>query len=461
MTAQRHSARWLLGLVLVLPAACSPGPAQTPHPAATLVQVDGRRLQERGASVTPLLLPDPSGLPDLALTGAFQEKQYQAALYHRPLHGNGQRTLARLHPLTYTWSGKVDPEGHLWLIWTAYESDTPMLQMKESPDGGRTWSRPETIYYGSHTSPLRIEEDSLLFGPRGERYVLVRRRLGKVEDFQFRILRWRPEAAHWKEAGRVPGSEDLSTYDDFAFAVSPAGHLAVSYISYDGDLRIFQSADQGESWVDLGRPRRPRVPGFRLPLSGWQAMVRERMPALRWTGKGWGLLWDQHVSIPNGGDRFREYSDTLFALYDAARQRWMGSVYLSDRRTIITRTMSLAAEMGNSGTQRMRELLHEGRPTALRYAALAVSSSGVLAALWRELRGDWLTVAISLSRDGGRTWSQSTPVEAAEQGDLQRFSAYFTGDGKRLFCIYSQWPGESTDKIMGGLAVEMVEMDVS
>ena len=93
----------------------------------------------------------------------------------------------------------------------------------------------------------------------------MRYRLGRATKGQlFQIYRF--QASRWVLGGFVPGTDDRSVLDSASLGVSNDGRLAVAFITYDGVLRVLESADGGRSWVTLGAPARLSVPGVRIPL---------------------------------------------------------------------------------------------------------------------------------------------------------------------------------------------------
>jgi hypothetical protein len=101
------------------------------------------------------------------------------------------------------------------------------------------------------------------------------------------------------------------------------------------------------------------------------------MPSVRWTARGWGLVWETHVSILRGIlMTWDNYVDTLFARYDRAARKWTATARISDRRTMIRTTMPPLSGGGMSAL----EMVHrERRGTDLRQPQLASAASGRLA----------------------------------------------------------------------------------
>jgi hypothetical protein len=305
---------------------------------------------------------------------------------------------------------------------------------------------------------LRLDPDALAPGPNGLWYLLVRYRLGKVKPgMLLRVHRRAPGDPDWRFMGDVPASDDLSTFDNVSFAVSPEGALAVAFATYEGGLRVERSTDGGRSWTDLGSPDRPRVPGLRALLPGIGATVRDGMPSVRWIPGGWGLAWEEHVSVPKGLTGSDDHVDTLFSTH-GAEGGWAGTVRVNDRRIVVERTDSPLAQAGKSGMQALEDLHRKGRGTGLRYPHLATAASGRIAALWTELRERRIVPVASVSDDDGRTWSAAIALDASERGDAERVRGSLSADGKVLQAICLVWPGESALRSNDGLGLAVAEI---
>jgi hypothetical protein len=258
--------------------------------------------------------------------------------------------------------------------------------------------------------------------------------------------------------GAVPGSDDLSTFDGVSFGVSPDGSLGVAFATYEGELRVNQSTDGGRTWTSIGSPSRPGISGLRTLLPGMHPTVRDGMPSIRWVHGGWGLAWEEHVSIPSGLSGSDVHVDTLFSTHDAAAAIWSTTMRINDRRIVVARTVSALAEVGKSGMRALEEQHRKGRGTELRYPHLVAAAAGRLAVLWTELREGKIVPVTSISDDGGRTWSAAVALDESHPGDTDRVRGSFSADGKVLQAIYLTWPGESSLRSDDGLGLKVAEM---
>lgn len=157
-------------------------------------------------------------------------------------------------------------------------------------------------------------------------------------------------------------------------------------------------------------------------------------------------------------NNFDEYVDTLFAKYDNSTGSWMQAVTVSEFRTVIRRKLSLLDEIGKSGVQRITELVEEGRGTDLRYAQLETASSGRLAIVWRELRENWLRSVVSISGDGGRTWSAGIVLNPLDKGDVHTTRGLFSENGEVYTAISVMWSERSSIKTAAGLSIKVSEI---
>jgi hypothetical protein len=252
----------------------------------------------------------------------------------------------------------------------------------------------------------------------------------------------------------VPGTDDLSVFDAASLGVSSDGRLGIAFITYNGALRVLESADGGQTWTDLGAPARLRVPGVRIPFIGVPPRVTESMPSLRWLKGEWALVWEAHVATHVIGLTWDHYVDTLFARHDRSTGKWTATVRVNDRRTVV-RTTTL---LNTSGGIHLMEMYHrEGRGTDLRYPHLAVAPSGRLAIFWSELRDGRIVPVASLSNDAGAKWSRTLVFHAAYRGDRDHVRGGFDRAGN-LVAAYLAWPGQNSLRIPDGVRLEAAEL---
>ncbi len=457
--------------ILTIVYACSSYIPQdsTPHPEVFYTYGNEAVIQDRNVSLDANQELFFSESPDRTI--AFWQQNVPAGLsngkqtYRRvaafltdPLSGQRNFKSVGLGDSIYYTAADIVRSGTVTVAVSKYhESGGYALTVVENRNMKGEWSAPEELFVSDERQIIRLEADSILSGSEGKRYILIRYRLGKVkEDRTFRLYSSDGPKLPWKFMGTVPGSDDLSTFDNMSFDSSPDGKLAIAFVAYKGHLKVLESKDRGRTWQDLGSPKRPSVPGFRLPRRS--PLVRDSMPSIRRVAGGWGLAWEAHVSVPRGINKFDEYVDTLFARYDDSTGKWAQTVTVNEFRTIIRRKLSLFDEMGKSGVQRIKELSEEGRGTDLRYANLATASTGRLAVVWRELRGEWLRAVVSISDDGGRTWSAGIVLNPLDKGDVHSTRGLLSSTGDIYRAIAIMWPGRSSIQAAGDLSLKVSEI---
>jgi len=424
----------------------------------------GREAEIRGAKApidaTPSLLGTIAFWQDYVPAGTRNGKPTYwpgAAFLTSPFSGAEDAHRLEVGPAAYSVSAGSSSEGDITLAYVDSDSaGGSVVEVRTSRDGGRSWSAPHSVE--RETDVLRLDPDSLAPGPNGQWYLLVRYRLGKVKPgMLLRVYRKAP-GEDWGLMGAVPGSDDLSTFDALSFDVSPGGSLAVAFVTYEGELRVKQSTDGGRTWVSIGLPDRPRMPGLRTLLPGMRPTVRDGMPSIRWIGGGWGLAWEEHVSIPSGLTGSDAHVDTLFSKHDAAGARWTRTTRINDQRIVLAGTVNILGQVGKSVMQALEDLHRKGRGTELRYPHLVVAPTGRFAVFWTELRGLSIVPVASISDDGGIEWSAAIALDSSHQGDTDRVRGSFSADGKALQAIYLTWPGESSLRADDGLGLKVAEV---
>jgi hypothetical protein len=378
-----------------------------------------------------------------------------AAFLEAPLSAIRAPRYVEAGPSVYTLTAAGDRDGRICLAFLElYEGGAARVTARVSEDGGVRWREPEVVYHEHGAVPL-LGPNSLVPGAAGEWYLLLRYRLGKVPTgLLFRV--YRRQRGAWDLIGIVPGTDDLSTFDEASLAVSDDGRLAVAFVTYDGRLQVVESLDGGRSWASLGSPARLAVPGFRIPFLTREPRVDDGMPSLRAIADGWGLAWEQRVMIPAGFADFDQYADTLFAQHDRAAGRWRRSVRVNDRRAMVRTTMPL---IQSGSTMDWLELRHrESRGTGSRYAHLTVAATGRLAILWTELRESRIVPVASISNDGGQSWSESIALDGAVGGDADHVRGSFDRAGNTLRAIYLTFPGQSSLRVPEGLGLKAAEV---
>ena len=360
-------------------------------------------------------------------------------------------------PSVDTLTAAGDRDGRICLAYLELEeSGVARVTARVSEDRGVSWTEPQVVYHEHGAIPL-LGPNSLVPGPAGTWYFLLRYRLGKApKGSLFRV--YRRQRGEWDLIGIVPGTDDLSTFDATSMAVSDDGRLAVAFVTYEGRLRVVESIDGGKSWASLGSPARRPVPGVRIPILTREPRVDDGMPSLRAIAGGWGLAWEQRVLIPAGFSNFDHYVDTLFAQHDRAGGRWRRSVRVNDRRAMVRTTMALF-ERG-SMMDRLEQMHRDSRGAGSRYPHLTAAPTGRLAVLWTELRESRIVPVASVSDNGGQSWSESIVLDGSLHGDVDRVSGSFDGAGNTLRAIYLTFPGPSSLRVPGGLGLKAAEVRV-
>jgi hypothetical protein len=381
-----------------------------------------------------------------------------AAFLDKPF---GARPAPRLIELSDHPSAVIaaaDAAGQICLVSLRYdEGGLSTLTARVSGDRGVSWSQPQLVHR-ERGELVIFDSDSLVSGRPGEWFLLVRYKRGLVPKGQFfQVHRFR--ANQWVLGSFVPGTDDLSVLDSVSLGVSNDGRLAVAFITYAGFLRVLESADGGQTWVTLGAPARLSVPGVRIPfinppLVAERPRVFEHMPSLRWMPGGWALVWEAHVRTLAGVLlTWDNYVDTLFARYDRAAGKWTATFRINDRRTVVRTTMPPA-----SGGMAELEMVHrEARGTDLRFPHLAVAASGRLAIFWSELRAGRIVPVVSLSNDGGASWSRAVVFEVAGGGDSDGVRGAFDPVGN-IQAVYRTWPGQTALRIPNGVGLKASEI---
>jgi hypothetical protein len=169
---------------------------------------------------------------------------------------------------------------------------------------------------------------------------------------------------------------------------------------------------------------------------------------------GWALVWEAHVRTLAGVLlTWDNYVDTLFARYDRAAGKWTATFRINDRRTVVRTTMPPA-----SGGMAELEMVHrEARGTDLRFPHLAVAASGRLAIFWSELRAGRIVPVVSLSNDGGASWSRAVVFEVAGGGDSDGVRGAFDPVGN-IQAVYRTWPGQTALRIPNGVGLKASEI---
>ena len=353
-----------------------------------------------------------------------------------------------------------DAAGQICLAALRYdEGGLSTVTARVSGDRGVSWSEPQLVHR-ERDQLITFASDSLVPGPSGEWFLLIRYRLGRVpKGLYFRIYGF--QANQWGLRGSVPATDDLSPLDSASLGISNDGRLAVAFITHAGALRVLESADGGQTWVTLGAPARLSVPGVRIPLLNpplvtERPRVSEHMPSLRWTPGGWALVWETHVQTRAGVLlTWDNYVDTLFARYDRAAGKWTTTARINDRRMVIRTTMP---PLNASNVMGALEAVHrEARGTDFRHPHVAVTASGRLAIFWSELRDQRIVPVASVSNDGGASWSRTVVFPAAGGGDSTRVRGAFDPVGN-LQAVYHAWPGQTALRAPNGVGLKASEM---
>jgi hypothetical protein len=383
-----------------------------------------------------------------------------AAFLDKPFGARREPRLIELSEHPYAVTAAADAAGRICLMGLRYdEGGLSTISASFSGDRGSSWSAPQLVHR-ERGELVIFDSDSLVSGRPGEWYLLVRYRLGLVpKGLLFRVYGYR--ANQWVLRGQVPGTDDLSLYDSASLAVSNDGRLAVAFITHSGTLRVLESADGGQSWVNLGAPARLAVPGLRIPfinppLIAEPPRVTEAMPSVRWAAGDWALVWETHVATLRGVlMNWDNYVDTLFSRHHRAAGKWTATMRVNDRRTVIRTTMP---PLNGSNVMGALEMIdREARGTDLRYPHLAVAASGRLAIFWSELRDQRIVPVARLSNDGGASWSRTVVFEATGGGDSDRVRGAFDPVGN-VQAVYQTWPGQTALRVPNGVGLKASEI---
>ena len=381
-----------------------------------------------------------------------------AAFLDKPFDGSPSPRLIESAGHAQAFTAAADTTGRICLAGLRYYEDgLTTITASLSKDRGVSWSEPQVVHHERDELAV-FDPDSLVAGRPGEWYLLVRYRRGLVpKGLLFRVYGFR--ANQWVLRGLVPGTDDLSSCSTASLAVSNDGRLAVAFITHAGTLRVLESADGGQSWVNLGAPARLRVPGLRIPFINPPFIaepprVTEAMPSVRWAAGNWALVWETHVATLRGVlMTWDNYVDTLFSRHDRRAGKWTATVCVSDRRTVARTTMPPL----NASMQALEIVSREARGPELRYPHLAVAATGRLAIFWSELRDERIAPVASLSNDGGASWSRPVMLERTGRNDTDGVRGAFDPDGN-IRAVYRLWPGRISLMVPGGIGLKASEL---